>query len=145
FVNGTQLASDAAVSNSARMVVDNMKVYGVPGENPNPGDPNPGDPNPGDPNPGDPNPGDPNPGDPNPVNYAFTETFDGATALGANYGDDSYSAQGVTWTWVHAMNAAQGTDGNYAISGKSVLLRRSDEPSSLEGTFTNGLAGFSFE
>lgn len=70
----------------------------------------------------------------------YTETFDNATVTGS-YGDGSFVGEnGVIWTYVHARN-----EDTYPINGKGILLRRSDEPSSLTGKFLNGMKSFSFE
>src|SRR5690606_9775061 len=132
YVEGQQ-----GTGNTARLVVDDMKVYGTAGTGGNP-DPGAGG-------------GDPDPGEggnnPQPGIYDNTENFSGASALSTNsstYSDGTYSAQGITWSWVHAMNATAPSD-DYTIDGAGVLLRRADEPSSLQGVFPNGLAGFAFE
>lgn len=73
-----------------------------------------------------------------PVSYK--ETFDNSQ-IGTNYVDGSFTGvNGVVWQYVHARD-----EGNYAIEGSGIMLRRPDEPSSLTGTFKNGIVSFSFE
>lgn len=75
-----------------------------------------------------------------PAGETFTETFEASTAT-ASYGDGSFvGVNGVTWTFVHSRD-----EGDYAITGAGIMLRRADEPSSLSATFTNGVKSFSFE
>lgn len=75
----------------------------------------------------------------------YVETFDSSTAT-ESYGDGSFTGvNGVVWQYVHARNEGLGTKDDYSINGKGIILRRADEPSSLTGTFANGLKWFSFE
>lgn len=75
----------------------------------------------------------------------YVETFDSSTAT-AKYGDGSFTGvNGVVWQYVHARNEGLGTNDDYSINGKGIMLRRVDESSSLTGTFANGLKWFSFE
>lgn len=70
----------------------------------------------------------------------FHETFDNSTAT-ASYGNGSFTGvNGVVWTFVHARDEEA-----TPIDGKGIMLRRSDEPSSLSATFANGIVEFSFE
>lgn len=72
-----------------------------------------------------------------------TETFDNATDMpsGSDYGNGSFTGNnGITWNYVHAQAA-----GTYAIDGNGILLRRSNEPSSLKATLSGGIASFSVD
>lgn len=71
------------------------------------------------------------------------ETFDNATDLpsGSNYGDGSFTGNnGVTWNYVHAQSV-----GSYPIDGNGILLRRSNEPSSIKANLTGGISSFSVD
>jgi predicted extracellular nuclease len=69
----------------------------------------------------------------------FTETFE--IDLGSSYVDGNFTGvNGIVWSYVEARNVD-----TYAIDGTGVMLRRSDEPSSLSATFANGLMEISFE
>src|SRR5690606_21390943 len=53
------------------------------------------------------------------IENEFTETFDNTT-IGADYVDGTFvGANGVTFTYVHSRN-----EGDYAIDGKGIMLRR---------------------
>jgi hypothetical protein len=70
---------------------------------------------------------------------ATTETFE--TNIGTSYANGTFTGvNGVVWTYVHARN-----EDTFAITGTGIMLRRSDEPSSLQGVFTSGLNAISFE
>jgi hypothetical protein len=69
----------------------------------------------------------------------FTETFE--TNIGASYVNGTFTGvNDIVWTYVHARNVD-----TYPITGTGILLRRSDEPSSLSATFANGIVSFSFQ
>src|SRR5690554_1866994 len=73
------------------------------------------------------------------------ETFNNSTAT-AEYEDGSFiGVNGVTWTYVHSRNEGSGTNDDYSIEGKGIMLRHAGEPSSLSATFSNGVKTFSFE
>src|SRR5690606_23710830 len=74
----------------------------------------------------------------------YTETVGDAT-VAASYGDGTFvGANGVTFTYVHSRNEGLGTSDDYAIEGKGIMLRRSNEPSSLSFTIPGGLVGLTF-
>lgn len=71
------------------------------------------------------------------------ETFDNATTLptGTSYGDGSFTGDnGVVWNYVHCQDALV-----YPIDGNGILLRRSNEPSSLSTTITGGIGNLSVD
>lgn len=71
------------------------------------------------------------------------ETFDNATALpsGSSYGNGTFTGNnGITWTYVHCQDAA-----TYPIDGNGILLRRSDEPSSLSATLPGGVGSITLD
>lgn len=68
------------------------------------------------------------------------ETFATSTAT-ATYANGSFvGVNSLTWNYVHSRN-----EGDYPITGSGLMLRRSDEPSSLSTTKSNGLSSFSFD
>jgi hypothetical protein len=68
------------------------------------------------------------------------ETFDNSTATGS-YGNGSFTGDdGFTWSFVHSRN-----EDTFPIDGKGLLLRRSDEPSSLSATIPGGIGNFSVD
>ncbi len=70
----------------------------------------------------------------------YTEEFTTAN-IGASYVNGTYTGvNDIEWTYVHARD-----EGDYAIEGGGVMLRRVDESSSLSATFTNGISEFSFQ
>ncbi|MDD3739565.1 MAG: lamin tail domain-containing protein [Lentimicrobiaceae bacterium] len=70
----------------------------------------------------------------------YTEKFNASNAT-ASYGDGSFTGvNNVQWSYVHSRD-----EGSYAIEDKGIMLRRSDEPSSLSATFINGIGEFSFK
>lgn len=80
---------------------------------------------------------------------SYLETFtDAAVKLaesGTSYQDLVYTASnGVVWTFKHVTDEDGGQNGVFAIDGTTVVLRRSDEPSSISATFNNGISAFSF-
>lgn len=71
------------------------------------------------------------------------ETFDNATALptGSAYGDGSFTGNnGIVWNYIHCQDALA-----YPIDGNGILLRRSNEPSSLSTTITGGIGDISID
>lgn len=71
---------------------------------------------------------------------SFLETFDDSNATGS-YSDGSFeSSLGITWEYYHARD-----EGDYPIDGDGIMLRRSDEPSTLKASFSEGLSEFSFD
>lgn len=81
------------------------------------------------------------------VNAQGTETFSTQTALTSSYADGTFVGEttGVTVNYVHSRNEGLGTSDEYAISGKGIMLRRSDEPSSVEFVIPNGVGSFTFK
>lgn len=74
-----------------------------------------------------------------PVVTGFTETFE--TNIGTSYVNGTFTGvESIVWTYVHARNVD-----TYGIDGTGIMLRRSDEPSSLSATFSNGVGTISFE
>ncbi len=68
------------------------------------------------------------------------ETFDNSTAT-ASYSDGSFIGDGgVEWFFVHSRN-----EGDFPIDGNGIMLRRSDEPSSLSATIQGGIGDFSVD
>jgi hypothetical protein len=68
------------------------------------------------------------------------ETFDLSNAT-ASYGDNSFTGDmGFTWSFVHSRD-----EGDFAIDGKGLMLRRADEPSSLSATIPGGIGSFSVD
>ncbi len=51
---------------------------------------------------------------------------------------------GVTVNFVHSRNEGLGTDDDFAIAGKGLMLRRANEPSSVEFVIPNGVGTFTF-
>lgn len=76
------------------------------------------------------------------VNAQGAETFETQTALGAPYTDGSFAGEtaGVTVNYVHSRD-----QDTYPITGKGIMLRRSDEPSSVEFVIPNGVGEFTFK
>src|SRR5690554_6102044 len=71
----------------------------------------------------------------------ITEDFEAQTVLTSNYENGSFiGADGVTFTYVHSRD-----EGNYSIDGKGIMLRRTDESSSIEFTLPNGVGNLSFD
>src|SRR5690606_29693691 len=69
----------------------------------------------------------------------ITEDFEAQTVLTSNYENGSFiGADGVTFTYVHSRD-----EGDYSIDGKGIMLRRADEPSSIEFTLPNGVSNLS--
>ena len=71
------------------------------------------------------------------------ETFETQEALTGTYADGSFESEvsGVTVNYVHSRD-----ESTYAIDGKGIMLRRADEPSSVEFVIPAGGVGtFSFD
>lgn len=75
------------------------------------------------------------------------ETFSTQTALTSVYADGTFAGEtsGVTVNFVHSRDEGAGTADEYAISGKGLMLRRADEPSSVEFVILNGVGTFTFK
>lgn len=68
------------------------------------------------------------------------ETFDNSNLTGT-YDDGSFIGDGsVEWTYVHSRD-----ESTYPITGNGIMLRRSDEPSSLSATIQGGIGDFSVD
>ncbi|MBV6880046.1 T9SS type A sorting domain-containing protein [Epilithonimonas ginsengisoli] len=76
------------------------------------------------------------------VSAQGTETFSAQTALSTAYANGSFSGEtsGVSVDYVHSRD-----EDTYGITGKGLMLRRSDEPSSVEFTIPNGVGSFTFK
>ncbi len=76
------------------------------------------------------------------VNAQGAETFETQTALTATYADGTFAGEtsGVTVNYVHSRD-----QDTFAINGKGLMLRRSDEPSSVEFEIPNGVGTFTFK
>lgn len=81
------------------------------------------------------------------VNAQGAETFNSQTSLTSSYADGSFAGEttGVTVNYVHARNEGLGTNDNYSIDGKGIMLRRADEPSAVEFVIPNGVGTFTFK
>jgi len=66
-----------------------------------------------------------------------SENFDNSTAA-ASYGDGSFEGTNATWSYTHSRD-----EGDFAINGKGLMLRRANEPSSLSATISGGIGNFS--
>lgn len=75
-----------------------------------------------------------------------TETFETQTSLTGSYADGSFSGEtsGVTVNYVHSRDQGSGSS-DYSITGNGIMLRRSDEPSSVEFVIPNGVGDFTFD
>lgn len=76
------------------------------------------------------------------INAQGTETFQTQAVLGTAYTAGTFASEtaGVT------VNFVQSRDQDvYGISGKGLMLRRSDEPSSVEFVIPNGVGTFTFK
>lgn len=76
------------------------------------------------------------------VNAQGSESFETQTVLTANYANGTFGGEtsGVTINYVASRN-----EGDYAITGKGIMLRRADEPSSVEFLIPNGVGEFTFK
>ena len=81
------------------------------------------------------------------VNAQGSENFNSQTVLTSAYADGSFAGQtsGVNVAYVHSRDEGSGTADDYSINGKGLMLRRSNEPSSVEFTIPNGVGTFSFK
>ena len=81
------------------------------------------------------------------VNAQGAETFETQTSLTATYADGTFAGEtsGVTVNYVHSRNEGLGTTDDYALNGNGLMLRRSDEPSSVEFQIPNGVGTFTFK
>lgn len=81
------------------------------------------------------------------VNAQGSESFETQTVLTASYADGTFAGEtsGVTVNYVHSRNEGIGTSDDYSITGKGIMLRRSDEPSSVEFVIPNGVGEFTFK
>ncbi len=78
----------------------------------------------------------------NQTSWDFTQILnDSNFPTGGNYGDGSFTNNGITFNYVHALAAAA----QDSIEESGLMLRRSDEPSSISFTLENGLNDFSFD
>lgn len=75
-----------------------------------------------------------------------TETFETQNVLNTAYSDGNFQSEvpGVTVNFVHARDEGLGSNDNYSINGRGIMLRRADEPSSVEFVIPNGVGSFSF-
>ena len=76
------------------------------------------------------------------VSAQGTETFTAQTALTTSYANGGFAGEtaGVAVAYVHSRD-----EENFGITGKGLMLRRSDEPSSVEFTIPNGVGSFTFK
>jgi len=74
-----------------------------------------------------------------------TQDFETQTALTTQYANGSFTEDGITYTYVHCRNEGLGTNDDNSITGKGIMLRRPNEPSSLEWTIPNGIGTLSFD
>src|SRR5690606_15933736 len=76
----------------------------------------------------------------------YTEDFEAQTVLTSNYENGSFvGADGVIFTYVHSRDEGLETSDSYPIEGKGIMLRRANEPSSIEFTLPNGVGNLSFD
>lgn len=70
------------------------------------------------------------------------ETFTAQSSLGTAYANGTFAGEttGVSVAYVHSRD-----EDTYGITGKGLMLRRSDEPSSVEFTIPNGVGSFTFK
>jgi len=74
-----------------------------------------------------------------------TQDFETQTALTTQYADSNFTENGITYTYVHCRNAGFGTNEDNSITGKGIMLRRPNEPSSLAFTIPNGIGTLTFD
>lgn len=76
------------------------------------------------------------------INAQGSEDFSAQTSLTTTYANGTFAGQtsGVTVAYTHSRD-----EGDYAITGKGLMLRRADEPSSVEFTIPNGVGSFTFK
>src|SRR5690606_27860874 len=73
------------------------------------------------------------------VNICGEEDFENSN-LTASYANGNFTNNGITWTYVHARN-----HDTFPINGNGIILRRSDEPSSITAEFSGGIGNFSVD
>lgn len=75
-----------------------------------------------------------------------SESFESQSALTATYADGSFAGEtaGVNVAYVHSRNEGLGTADDSSINSKGIMLRRADEPSSVEFSIPNGVGDFTF-
>lgn len=80
------------------------------------------------------------------VSAQGSENFEAQTALTASYANGSFTGQtsGVTVTYVASRDQGTTSPDIYAISGKGLMLRRNDDPSSVEFSIPNGVGTFTY-
>ncbi len=76
------------------------------------------------------------------MNAQGAETFETQTALTASYADGTFAGEtaGVTVNYVHSRD-----QDTFGITGKGLMLRRTDESSSVTFLIPNGVGTFSFK
>lgn len=76
------------------------------------------------------------------VNAQGSESFETQTILKGSYASGTFAGEteGVTVNYVASRN-----EGEYPITGKGIMLRRADEPSSVEFVIPNGVGEFTFK
>jgi len=82
------------------------------------------------------------------TNFSFaqgSQDFETQTVLTTQYADGSFTEDGITYNYVHCRNEGLGTNEDYSITGKGLILRRPNEPSSLEWTIPNGVGILTFD
>ena len=81
------------------------------------------------------------------MNAQGAETFETQTALTSTYSDGTFAGEtaGVTINYVYSRNEGLGSADDSSISGKGLMLRRADEPSSVTFVIPNGVGTFSFK
>lgn len=68
-----------------------------------------------------------------------SEDFENHELSGSSYVDGSFIGNnGITWNYIHVTG-----EQTYPINGKGILLRRSNEPSSVSAALTGGIGNFS--
>ncbi|SFM65878.1 Por secretion system C-terminal sorting domain-containing protein [Algoriella xinjiangensis] len=76
-----------------------------------------------------------------------SESFEKQSVLTTSYADGSFAGEtaGVNVSFVQSRNEGLGTPDDSSIqNSKGIMLRRSDEPSSVEFTIPNGVGEFTF-
>lgn len=68
------------------------------------------------------------------------------STITSSYADGSFTdPNGILVSYVHSRNEGLGTNDNYSIDGKGIMLRRADEPSSVTFAIPNGVGEFQFQ
>ncbi|MDQ0477372.1 T9SS type A sorting domain-containing protein [Chryseobacterium sp. MDT2-18] len=80
------------------------------------------------------------------INAQGAETFETQKVLTATYSNGTFAGEtaGVTVNYFDSRNEGLGTTDDYSISGKGIILRGADQPSSVEFVIPNGVGFFSF-